>query len=224
MAWVKSHAKHRMNNYQSKEEQETRGAGLALLPQYMKVASYLVPSPKDEAASTKVPWHLDLHLDNVFVDASTYEITNIDFGSLSEEEQKKIEDSLESKTRHKYYKAQMPKRASGHWVVLSQKRVPIMRQPVWLVIGLWETWDLFFLPQSLIALVAHWEGIFRHDQSLCPLQFTRTDIELHSKEEETSVVCRANSRKFIDVSIGLGQDESEKMLFSKLWPYQVSGN
>ncbi|KAB8238140.1 uncharacterized protein BDW43DRAFT_297079 [Aspergillus alliaceus] len=219
MAWVKSHAKHRMNHYQSKEEQETRGAGLALLPQYMKVASYLVPSPKDEAAN------------NVLEDASTYEITNISgiprmfrHSRHIREGWKKIEDGLESETRHKYYKAQMPKRASGHWVVLSQKRVPIMRQPVWLVIGLWETWDLFFFPQSLIALVAHWEGIFRHDQSLCPLQFTRTDIELHSKEEETSVVCRANSRKFNDVSIGLGQDESEKMLFSKLWPYQVSGN
>lgn len=59
------------------EDQEHPEDGLALLTQYMDAASYLIPSSDDEAASSNVLWHPDLHLDNVFVDPNTHEITSI---------------------------------------------------------------------------------------------------------------------------------------------------
>jgi Ser/Thr protein kinase RdoA (MazF antagonist) len=66
-----------MNHYRSSQDHELPNDGLALLTQYMDVASYLVPPSTDEAAASKVLWHPDLHLDNVFVDPNTHRITRI---------------------------------------------------------------------------------------------------------------------------------------------------
>jgi hypothetical protein len=169
------------------------------------------------------------------------------FDSLSEDEQKKIDDDLESETIHKCYEAQVCKRAPHHWAVLQQRTIPIMRKPVWLVSGVWENQDLFFLRQSLISLAAHWEELFPNNQPPCPIKFTEKDIEFHSKEEENMdgighmlalfrdqgvlpvdgmvepkdyEIAKENSRKFKDIFIRLAKDEDERELFAKLWPYQ----
>ncbi|KAE8344995.1 kinase-like domain-containing protein [Aspergillus arachidicola] len=206
IGWIKSHAKSRMNYYRSMEDQEHPEDGLALLTQYMDAASYLIPSSDDEAASSNVLWHPGLHLDNVFVDPETHEITSIiDWQSACvaplfyqsgiprmfqhpgpvqegcEEEQKKIENDLESETMHKYYEAQVYKRAPRHWSVLQRKTIPIMRKPVELVTGVWERRNLFFLRQSLIVLAAYWEEVYSDSGLTCPSQFTKTDLELFSK-------------------------------------------
>lgn len=287
MTWIKSHASPRMNYYRSCQEHELPDDGLALLTQYMDVASYLVPSSTDEAATSNVLWHPDLHLDNVFVDPETHDITSIvdwqsacvaplfyqsnvprmfkhsrpvqegwviperpeNFNKLSQDEQKKIDDGLESEIMHKYYAAQVCKRAPRHWTVLQQPMVPIIRKPVWLVSGAWENRDLFFLRQSLISLATHWDDIFPDSQLPCPIKFTEKDIELHSKEEENmdgigqilalfqdqgvlpvdgmvepkdyKIACE-NSRKFKNIFIGLAKDKAERELYTKLWPYQGS--
>ncbi|KAJ1709623.1 kinase-like domain-containing protein [Aspergillus flavus] len=208
IAWIKSHAKSRMNYYRSMEDQEHPEDGLALLTQYMDAASYLIPSSDDEAASSNVLWHPDLHVDNVFVDPDTHEIKSIidwqsacvaplfyqsgvprmaqhtgpvregwvvpqkpgNFDSLSEEEQNEIQKNLESETMHIYYEA--------------QKTVPIMRKLVCLVTGVWERRNLFFLRQSLIVLAAYWEEVSSDSGLTCPVQVTKTDLELYSEEEE----------------------------------------
>ncbi|OOO13798.1 aminoglycoside phosphotransferase [Aspergillus oryzae] len=179
IAWIKSHAKSRMNYYRSMEDQEHPEDGLALLTQYMDAASYLIPSSDDEAASSNVLWHPDLHLDNVFVDPNTHEITSIiDWQSaLNEEEQNEIQKNLESETMHIYCEAQVYKRAPRHWAVLQQKTVC-------LVTGVWERRNLFFLRQSLIVLAAYWEEVSSDSGLTCPVQVTKTDLELYSEEEE----------------------------------------
>lgn len=148
---------------------------------------------------------------------------------------------------HKYYAAQVCKRAPFHWTVLQQPMVPMIRKPVWLVSGVWENKDLFFLCQSLIELATHWDDI--SPEIPCPIKFTEKDIELHSKEEENMdgvgqmlalfrdqgvlpvdgmveskdyETARENSRKFKDMFIGLAKDEAERELFTKIWPYQES--
>ncbi|PIG82196.1 hypothetical protein AARAC_000158 [Aspergillus arachidicola] len=286
IGWIKSHAKSRMNYYRSMEDQEHPEDGLALLTQYMDAASYLIPSSDDEVASSNVLWHPDLHLDNVYVDPNTHEITSIidwqsacvaplfyqsavprmfqhpqnlsgrvgvvpqkpeNFENLSEEEQKKIENDLESETMHKYYEAQVYKRAPRHWSVLQRKTIPIMRKPVELVTGVWERRSLFFLRQSLIVLAAYWKEVYSNSGLTCPLQFTKADLELYSEEEENidgvgqlltilhdqaflphDGMVRFEdyeaavkiSRKIEETFLGLAQDETQTELFSKLWPYQ----
>lgn len=288
IAYIESHAIPRMNYYRSIKTKEYPEDGLALLDKYMKVAPYLAPqltngAGSEEAPSSNVLMHPDLHLDNIFVDPETLQVTRIvdwqsarvaplfyhadvprmcahrgplqegwgvperpeDFDSLSVEEQRKIDNDLESQILHKYYEAQVYKRAPRYWSVLKNMRIPILRKPVWLVTGVWENRDLFFLRESLMSLFAHWEELVPGVP--CPINFTIEDVELHFKEEENmngvgkmltlfrdeSVlpvdgmvepkdydIAQENSRKFKDIFIGLAKDDEERELFTKLWPYQ----
>ncbi|KAJ5380209.1 uncharacterized protein N7496_002637 [Penicillium cataractarum] len=104
------------------------------------------------------------------------------FESLSKEEQKQIDEDLESETIHKYYEAQVYKRAPLHWAMLQQPAISILRKPVWLVSGVWENRDLFFLREGLMNIVAQWSEFFPNTS--CPIDFSSEGIELQSKEEE----------------------------------------
>ncbi|KAL4780607.1 hypothetical protein BJX76DRAFT_38146 [Aspergillus varians] len=167
------------------------------------------------------------------------------FDSLSEAEQKKIDEDLESETIHKYYEAQVYKRSPRHWDVLSQPTAPTLRKPVWLVSRMWENQDVFFLRQSLISLAKQWDEIFAGNIP-CPITFTDEDLKLHAAEEVNTdgvgqmlalfrdqgvlpadgivhsddyEAASENSRRFKEVFIGLAQNEAERELYTKLWPY-----
>ncbi|KAJ5158394.1 Aminoglycoside phosphotransferase [Penicillium coprophilum] len=261
IAYIKSHAISRMNYYRSPKTQEHPEDGLALLAKYMRVAPYLIPQSANEAASSNVLMHPDLHLYNIFVDPETLQITRIvDWQSAcvaplfyhanvprmcAQQEQFKVDNNLESQTLHKYYEAQVYKRSPRFWSVLKDKRISIIRKPVWLVTGVWENRDLFFLRQSLMSLYAHWEELI--PGMPCPIEFTMEDVELHSKEEENINgvgelltilqdkallpvdgmvdpedydTAQKNSHNFKEIFIGAAKDDDEKESFTKLWPYQ----
>lgn len=158
--WIKTNAVPRMNYYRPSQRKELPQDALALLEKYMNIAPYLVPALTDEAGRSNVLWHPDLHLNNIFVNPETHQITCITdwqsacvaplfyqscvprlcrhhgpvregwvvpqrpegFESLSQSEQKKIDDELESETLDKYYEAQVCKRAPRHWAVLSKRQ------------------------------------------------------------------------------------------------------
>jgi hypothetical protein len=105
------------------------------------------------------------------------------YDALDPGEQTQIDRDLESETIHKYYELQTMKRAPLHWDVLQRPSIPILRKPVWLVTGVWENQDLFFLRDSLIALVAQWNEFFGEDTP-CPIEFSKEELELHAKEGE----------------------------------------
>ncbi|KAJ5735570.1 phosphotransferase enzyme family protein [Penicillium malachiteum] len=77
MLWIKSKGASRMNYYRSSQNKELPADGLELLKKYMDVAHYLGPSSTDESGALNVLWHPELHLDNIFVDPDTHEITSI---------------------------------------------------------------------------------------------------------------------------------------------------
>jgi hypothetical protein len=168
------------------------------------------------------------------------------FDTLDPNEQKQIDQDLESETIHKYYELQTMKRAPLHWHVLQQSLVPMLRKPVWLVTGVWENRDMFFLRDSLIAIVAQWGEIFGEDTP-CPITFSAEELELHAKEEENIdgvgqmlSLFRAqgvlpadgmvqsedyetaieNCHKYREIFLNAAQNEEERDLYSKLWPYQ----
>jgi hypothetical protein len=168
------------------------------------------------------------------------------YDALPPDEQKKIDQDQESETIHQYYELQTMKRASLHWDVLQRPSVSALRKPVWLVTGVWENRDLFFLRDSLISLVAQWDTIFGEDAK-CPITFLREELEMHAKEEEnvegvgkmlslfqdqgvlpadgivqpedyqTAV---ENCHEYKEVFLDAAQNEDERDLYSKLWPYQ----
>ncbi|KAG8207763.1 APH domain-containing protein [Trichophyton interdigitale] len=75
IAWIKRHASPRINAYISLNDPELPGQALDLLSKYLDAAPYLIPH--DQASRANILWHPDLHLDNVFVDPATCEITGI---------------------------------------------------------------------------------------------------------------------------------------------------
>ncbi|OAT11724.1 hypothetical protein BDBG_17559 [Blastomyces gilchristii SLH14081] len=97
---------------------------------------------------------------------------------------RQIDEDLESETLHKYYEVQnISKSTSSLGCTPTTKgHTPFLRKPVWLVTGVWENRDLFFLRQSLLSLMAHWEE-FRNGVP-CPLSFSEEGLKLHAKEEE----------------------------------------
>ncbi|KAL1858489.1 hypothetical protein Plec18170_002688 [Paecilomyces lecythidis] len=173
------------------------------------------------------------------------------FDSLSDEEKAQVDADLENETMHKYYEAQVYKRAPLLWRTLQNKLLSTIREPIWLTSGLWENRDLFFLRRSLLAVATNWEELCRdldqEDIPPCPIKFTEEELKAHAKEEENidgvghiltlfrdqgvlpadGMVdpedyekAKENSLKFKDVFVGLGENEEERELYSRLWPYQ----
>jgi Ser/Thr protein kinase RdoA (MazF antagonist) len=70
--WAKVHAKRRINPRRSIETPETPEEYISLLQRYIRVAPALASPP-----SRMSLWHPDLHLDNIFVDQGTKEISYI---------------------------------------------------------------------------------------------------------------------------------------------------
>lgn len=105
-----------------------------------------------------------------------------DFVSLNEDDQKRVDDDLDSERLHKYYEARMCKLAPRHWTVLEQQTIPIIRKPVELVSGVSENRDLFTLRDSLMSLIDKWDALF--SDLPCPIDFSIQEKELHAKEEE----------------------------------------
>ncbi|PGH15478.1 hypothetical protein AJ80_05495 [Polytolypa hystricis UAMH7299] len=227
VAWIKKHASPQINYYAFLKESELPDQALALLPKY------LVPSDNHSEAVTNILWHPDLHLNNIFVNPTTCQITGIidwqstsiaplfyqscipyNFDTLSEEEQTQMDQNLESERMHKFYEVMVYKHAPNHWEVLQQHRnIQLKRNPTWLVTGVWENRDLFFLQQSLITIVARWNTLPHPNGqggSSCSWDVDPEDYE----------AAKANSAKFKEIFVGLAKDEEERELFDKLWPYQ----
>lgn len=110
------------------------------------------------------------------------------FDTLSVEEKNQVDADLESETMHKYYEAQVYKRAPLLWETLQQKALSILREPIWLVSGFWENRDLFFLRRSLISVAAHWDELsqelYQGNTPPCPVNFSEEELKIHAKEEE----------------------------------------
>ncbi|OJI83259.1 hypothetical protein ASPTUDRAFT_124561, partial [Aspergillus tubingensis CBS 134.48] len=76
--WARCHAKPRMNYYRSTETPENPNEYLALLQRYLDIAPHLVPKqPCFESENINTLSHPDLHLDNIFIDPETHQITSI---------------------------------------------------------------------------------------------------------------------------------------------------
>lgn len=170
------------------------------------------------------------------------------YDSFTEDKKSKADRELESEVCHKYYKYQTYKKNPRHWAALNQDHISTRTKPVWLVSGVWQNKDVFFLRESLIALVERWADI-EPNSGPCPINFTERELELHANEEENmsgvgellrtlrdermlpvdGIVhpadydkARKTCQKYRDIFLSLADSEEQRMLFSKIWPYQDS--
>ncbi|KAF4625572.1 hypothetical protein G7Y89_g12596 [Cudoniella acicularis] len=75
--FIKAHARLRMNYARSLTEPESPDEMLVFLDRYLLLAQAMVPPQSPDDTHSPTLWHLDLHLDNVFVDAEAKQITRV---------------------------------------------------------------------------------------------------------------------------------------------------
>ena len=75
--YVKTYAHPRMNYHRSSTEPELPDEVLTLLERYLQLSPAMVPPKSLDDTHLPTLWHPDLHLDNVFVDPESQQITRI---------------------------------------------------------------------------------------------------------------------------------------------------
>lgn len=77
MQFIKTHARPRINYHRSPTKPELAEEVIELLNRYIQLAPAMVPPSGPDDTYSPTLWHPDLHLDNVFVDPKSKQITRI---------------------------------------------------------------------------------------------------------------------------------------------------
>lgn len=112
--------------------------------------------------------------------------------------------------------------------------------------GAWNRDDVFSFRHVLIHIAARWEEI-GPSTTHCPILFTEKELELHSSELELieglgevlhqlqtdnliplgGMVLRENYDRALSINnavremfVNMAESESQKVLYSRVWPYQ----
>lgn len=168
-----------------------------------------------------------------------------DYDTLDENEKEKIDNARKSETCHKYYEAGTKSRNARHWAAL-QEHAEVRTGPSHLVVNVWEDHDVFFLRRSLLEIIEQWPNLCP-ESGTCPVSFSEQELALHAAEEESMSnvgeilrlfrdnwglppngmvdpaefdQIRAAVMELRDSFIESGDDEAERELFAKLWPYR----
>jgi hypothetical protein len=145
-----------------------------------------------------------------------------------------------------YYQGLLKTKMPQRWAALNEKYLSVRTKPVSLVSGCWLREDLFSFRHSLINVIAHWNELMSGGGS-CPAEFTDNEIELHHSEMEiieglSTIMHQLQSeniiplggmvrrddykqaqelnRQFKRMFVELAENEHQRELHSKVWPYQ----
>jgi Phosphotransferase enzyme family len=132
------------------------------------------------------------------------------------------------------------------WAALKDDSIPILTKPISLVSGAWSREDVFSFRHALITVIAHWNQIAPESVS-CPVSFTANELELHQKEMELieglgTIMHQLHDENMIplggmvqpenyqqaqeinkqskEMFVSLAENDEQKILHSKVWPYQ----
>lgn len=145
-----------------------------------------------------------------------------------------------------HYERLVEKRDPLRKAILDDRYHAIKTKPIQLVPGCWDRYDLFSLRNSLISVIAHWEDILGIDSVPCPVKFAAEELESHQHEMEliegiSSIMYQLQDEAMIALGgmvrpddyerlrefnrqsmkdfVDLGEDDRQKALHAKVWPY-----
>jgi len=169
-----------------------------------------------------------------------------DYDSLDQNEKAKIDSDRKSETCHKYYEAETKTENPRHWAALQLDNADVRTEPSRLVVNVWQDRDVFFLWRALLSIVEQWQDLCPESDK-CPVSFNEQELALHEAEEESMSnvgeilrlfrdkwglppngmvdptefdQIRTAVAELRDSFIEDADDEAERELFAKLWPYQ----
>lgn len=132
------------------------------------------------------------------------------------------------------------------WKVLADPLLQVKTNPISLVPGCWDREDLFSLRAALITAVAHWDAIGLHGTP-CPVKFGEEELLRHQDEMDllegiSTILHQLQNDGLIPLGgmvrpgyydramelnnyfrnefINLAENEHQRELHSKVWPYQ----
>ncbi|PKX89635.1 uncharacterized protein P174DRAFT_303263, partial [Aspergillus novofumigatus IBT 16806] len=258
--WAEEHAQPRMNFQRSIKEPETPGNYISVLQQYTTLAPFLVP-PSGDSKRTITLSHPDFHLDNIFIDPRTNQITSIiDWQHASASpiflqrrfpqmlvlpRNPQAERQVTEKQLLNLYFEMLKSTNLLRWKVLSELLHTIRTDPISLVPCCWDWEGIFSLRNAMIAAIARWDDI-SDGHTKCPIEFTEKELEQHLNEMEliegvSMIIHRLHDSGLISLGgmvaperyedarkwneyfkrefIDLAEDEKQRELHEKVWPY-----
>ncbi|KAL5320589.1 hypothetical protein ACEPPN_011399 [Leptodophora sp. 'Broadleaf-Isolate-01'] len=155
-------------------------------------------------------------------------------------------DSNETIDLLSYYRNISRAKNEQRWTAINLHNRSLLTEPTSLLCGAWSRNDVFSLRHALIHVVARWEEIAPTTLP-CPVKFTEHELELHNDElelveslgevlhqfqndnliplgrmvlrekyEQASIINHRVKEVFVDMA----ESESQKALYSRIWPYQ----
>ncbi|KAI4151235.1 MAG: hypothetical protein LQ340_003620 [Diploschistes diacapsis] len=170
--------------------------------------------------------------------------------SFNQIEKAKSDRDRDSKVCHTYYMAETKSENPAHWAALQLEYANVRREPSRLVVNVWEDHDVFFLRRALLEIVEQWQNLCP-GCGACLVSFSEEELASHAAEEESmsnvgeilrifreswglppnGMVApadfdkvRADVAELRDSFIEDAEDNAERELFAKLWPYQDVDN
>ncbi|OGE47113.1 hypothetical protein PENARI_c063G08313 [Penicillium arizonense] len=132
------------------------------------------------------------------------------------------------------------------WKVLADPLLQVMTRPILLVPGCWDREDLFSLRNSLVTIIARWDEM-GHGETPCPVNFGEEELLQHQDEmnmlegiseilqqlQDDDVIPLGGMvhpevyQRAVELSnffkyefVGLAENEQQRELHAKVWPYQ----
>lgn len=184
-----------MNFHRSLERPETPEDYVSLLNRYLTIVPYITTMEQQNRLA-----HPDLHLDNIFVDPESSQITCFidwqrtsispillqrSFPQMLEITPGRTVEATEKERKlQQYYFDTVNKMGLSRREEQSNPCTRAIIDLISAVPGCWEQQNLFSLRNALIAVIARWEDIVGNKNIPCPISFTKEELLQHQSEME----------------------------------------
>ena len=169
-----------------------------------------------------------------------------DYATLPQTERTRVDAMRQSEACQKFYEIKTSVKNPRHWTALQLENLDLRRRPTRLALGLWDTENLFFFRKALMQIKEQWTELCP-DSGPCPITFSEEELASHAYEEENQqgiggilklfkdrwslstdgmvdpaefTQTKAAIEEYRNIFLESAEDEAERELFSKLWPYQ----
>jgi len=156
------------------------------------------------------------------------------------------EDSSGTLNLLRHYQKLSRLKNEQRWAAINLPNRSLLTEPVSLICGAWSRNDIFSFRHALIHVVARWNEVATASTP-CPIQFTERELKLHSDQLELAeglgevlhqlqndnliplggMVLRENYEQAMHINnnvrkmfIDMAESESQRILYSQIWPYQ----
>lgn len=173
-----------------------------------------------------------------------------DYAILPCDERTRCDFMRRSKACQQFYELETSRKNPRHWNALQMNHLELRRRPTRLALGLWDNDNLFFFRKALMELKEQWTELCP-DSGQCPITFSEEELVLHAYEEENQqgiggilklfkdrwslstdgmvdpaefAQTKAAIDDYRNVFLESADNEADRELFSKLWPYQDTGS